>query len=118
MMNEDVAAPDLGEEIGRRGGWGKARVCDREPGVELQVGPVDPDELLEIDKGNQTLAQVDLAVGDTEPAPQMLDSMRFDLQPATRRQTMLLEAAPAAPPARPPRADRPPRRRPRSPRLG
>ena len=48
-------------------------MCDREPGVELQVGPVDPDELLEIDKGNQTLAQVDLAVGDTEPAPQMLE---------------------------------------------
>ena len=74
MVDEDVAATDLREEVDRHAGAGadQAGMRHREPGVELQVGSVELHELLQIDEADQALGEIDLVVGHGQAAAQVL----------------------------------------------
>ena len=60
MVDEDVTAPDLREELVRVGCREETRMHDRIPGLGLQVGAVDRDELLQLSEVEQARDQIDL----------------------------------------------------------
>src|SRR5207245_298857 len=73
MMDENVVPPDLREELVGVGRRGEARMHDRIPRLVLEVGPIEPDELLELGEIEQALDQVDLVSARVQASLQSLE---------------------------------------------
>ena len=68
VMDEDVAAPDLGEKVVRVRRRRKAGMGHRHPAFIFQVGPVEIDQFVQVGQVEQSRDQVDLVARDAEPA--------------------------------------------------